>query len=189
MRLADLIANAGGLSPMRDEGGQVLPSPADLASARLLRDGRVLPINFERALVGDAGHNVYVRRGDVVYIPFVESNGVAILGQVGGPGVIPYRFGLRLTHALALSGGLAPWGDGDDVRIVRGPPVSPTVYRASLDEIVEGETGDVSLVPGDVVFVQDEPLEDFSEILMVISPFVAVLSTVLLTTLVLSEPE
>lgn len=187
MRVGDLIAVAGGLTPSRvTEEGQILPSPADLGSAKLLRNGRALPVDMTRALLGAIGHNVYVHPGDILYIPYVETTGVSVLGQVLAPGVVPYHSRLRLTEALAVAGGLTSWGDGDDVRVIRGPSPTPVAYQASLDEIVDGESGDVNLLPGDIVFVQDEPLEDLFEVVSLVTPIAGIASTFLLTTILLS---
>lgn len=188
MRVSGLIAAAGGLSQARvSEDGQTLPSPADLDGARLLRAGVAVPVSIVRAVAGEKGHDVLVHPGDLLYIPYVTTNGVAILGQVGTPSVIPHRSKLRLSEALSASGGLSSWADGDDIRIVRGPAEKPIAYQASFNDFVDGEGKDVVLLPGDVVYVEDDPLEDIFEVVSLISPIAGMASTFVLTAVILSQ--
>jgi polysaccharide export outer membrane protein len=187
-RVSGLIAAAGGLVQARvSEDGQTLPSPSDLASARLLRHGVALPISVVRAVGGEKGHDVIVHPGDVLYIPYVTTNGVAVIGQVGTPSVLPHRPKLRLSEALAAAGGLTSWADGDDIRILRGPSEKPIAYQASFNDFVDGEGKDVVLLPGDVVYVEDDPLEDIFEVVSLISPIAGMASTFVLTAVILSQ--
>jgi hypothetical protein len=78
-------------------------------------------------------------------------------------------------------------GDRDDIRVIRGTLEQPVVYQASLDDIVDGERPDAEVFRGDVLFVQDHPLEDFSEVLLLAAPFAGVASTLLLTAIVLQR--
>jgi polysaccharide export outer membrane protein len=188
MRVSGLIASVGGLVQARvSADGQTLPSPSDLASARLLRAGVALPISVMRAVDGERGHDVFVHPGDVLYIPYVSTNGIAVLGQVGSATVIPHRPKLRLSEALSAAGGLTSWGDGDDVRILRGPSDKPVAYQASFNDFVDGEGRDVVLLPGDVVYVEDDPLEDIFEVVALISPIAGMASTFVLTAVILSQ--
>lgn len=188
MRVSGLIAAAGGLVQARvSQTGQTVPSPSDLSGARLLRGGVALPISVVRAVVGEKGHDVLVHPGDLLYIPYVSSNGVAMFGQVNAPTILPHRDKLRLSEALSAAGGLTSWADGDDIRIVRGPAEKPIVYQASFDDFVDGEARDVVLLPGDVVYVEDDPLEDVFEVISVISPIAGMAASFVLTAVILSQ--
>src|SRR5690606_24094133 len=66
-RLADLLASAGGPTPLRQQEGS--DRAADLGGARLVRDGAMLPVSVERALTGDKRHNVFIEPGDHLYVP------------------------------------------------------------------------------------------------------------------------
>lgn len=188
MRLSGLIAAKGGLMvPRATVNGRVAPSPADLGGARLVRNGVALPVDLERALMGELGHDVFVHPGDILYVPFASSNGVAVFGMVGTPGVVPHRTRMRLTEALASAGGLQTWGDKDDVRIIRGKVDEPIAYGASLSDLADEEGPDPLLLPGDVVFVEDKPLEDIGEVLGLLAPFATIATTSLVTTLILLQ--
>ena len=173
MRLAELVALAGG-PKLAPEGEASLS--ADLASARLVRDGVALPISLERALLGEPRHNVQVRAGDVLFVPSVRVRQIAVLGLVGQPKSFPFRAGLRLTEALALAGGTTADADAGDLRIIRGDLENPRVYVASLSAIVAGESPDVQLQAGDVVFVTEHWFATATNVLNRVAPLLTAAS-------------
>lgn len=179
MRVADLIASVGGTADVV-EAGPGTPI-ADLTSARLVRGGRALPISVARAVSGEPTHNVRVRPGDLLHVPSARSNMVIVLGEVGDPTVLTYREGMRLTEVLARAGGLTERGDRTDVHIVRGPLQEPLVYRASLRSIVNGNSNDVVLAAGDVVYVTEEWTSHVGEVLTRVSSILTTPATVALT--------
>ncbi len=171
-RVADVIASVGG--PLTAEVGGQPTVVADLDAAVLTRNGKPVPISIAEALKGDTLHNVYLRPGDHIHIPALRGGTVSVLGQVGAGGtVFPYRTGIRLTEVLAMAGGVTTGADKTDIRVIRGPLTEPLVYEASLRDIVDGESHDVSLHPGDVVFVTDHAIEDFSEVTAALAPIVS----------------
>lgn len=194
MRVTDLVAAAGGLRNViegRGNGGEFGIAPiADLADGALLRDGSALPIDLEAALRGDQKHNVYIYPGDQLYVPFANDQIVSVMGQVQLPGAFVHRKGLRLTEALSAAGGLTVGGDKSDIRVVRGPPEAPTAYTASLRAIAKQKSHDVALAAGDVVFVTDDPLEDFGEVLVgIVGPVAAIALSVATVILVVQGME
>lgn len=187
MRVVDLIAAAGGILTL-SATGRPMPLPvADLEGSVLVRDGRALPISLREALRGEPRHNVYIYPGDQLYVPLATDRFVSVLGQVEAPGAFIHRSGMRLTEALSEAGGVTPGGDKTDVRLVRGPVSNPKVYRSSLRAIADGAQHDVALAPGDVLFVQDHPMEDVGEVLQLLAPLASVGLVVLLILLVASS--
>ena len=167
-RITDVIASVGG--PLTSSTDGVPTLLADLSGAVLIRNGSVQPISVARALEGDPLHNVFMRPGDHLYVPPALGRSVTVLGQVSGPRVFPHQAGLRLSQALAMSGGVTVGADKGDIRVIRGSLEAPRVYQASLADFVDGESHDVLLQPGDIIFVTDHPIEDIGEVLSVISP-------------------
>jgi polysaccharide export outer membrane protein len=182
MRVADALATAGG--PLTVSGGSdgASVSIAALEQAVLTRAGLPVPIDLTRAIRGERHHNILVHPGDHIFVPTREGR-VTILGQVGSPTVVPHRDGMRLTEALALAGGVTVDGDRSDIRLVRGPAEAPDVYSASLDAIVDGAGPDVTLAPGDVLFVTDEWLEDAREVIGVFAPVLSLGASAVLVAL------
>jgi polysaccharide biosynthesis/export protein len=150
-RLADLLASAGGPTPLRQQEGT--DGMADLGGARLVRDGKMLPVSVERALTGDLRHNIFVDPGDHLYVPGSRGRAITVIGEVSNAGLIPYRRGIRITQALALAGGLSADAHRRDIRVVRGPLGNPRVFQMNLKALVEGKGSDIELAPGDIVFV------------------------------------
>jgi len=170
-RLADVIMEAGG-TVVNLVNGQLV-SGSDLRTARLVREGGQVPVDFEKAMAGDPMHNVYMRGGDQVYVPSERGLTISVMGQVNGT-VVQWGPGMRLTEVLSMSGGINVGGDKDDIRIVRGPIDSTRVYATSLRDIVDGESHDVELYPGDVVYVTDHWIEDFGEVTGMLAPLASI---------------
>jgi len=152
MRLADLIAQAGGAERAISKDLPTLVG--DLELARLVRDGETVPVSLPLAMQGDPKHNIRVRAGDQLYVPPVTSRIIMVLGDVNNQQPIAYRHGIRLTEALARAGGIdTSRADRKDIRIVRGPLNEPRVYTTNLKALTSGKGTDIELAPGDIVYV------------------------------------
>ncbi len=187
MRISDAVAAAGGPLVHISQDGEYLPL-ADLASARVYRDGHVLPISMVLALRGDPKHNVRLHPGDHISIPPRLLDRVAVLGDVNTAAMFPYRDGLRLTEALARAGGLNLNGNLGDVRVVRGSLAHPLIYTANVEDIVSGSAHDVLLQAGDIVYVTREAMGDVGVFLARLSPILSAIVTVGVTAAVLWIP-
>jgi polysaccharide biosynthesis/export protein len=170
-RLADLLAYAGGPTPLRQQEGP--DRMADLGGARLVRDGAMVPVSVEKALMGDQRHNVYVEPGDHLYVPGSRGRAITMIGEVRNAGLIPYRRGIRLTQALAMAGGLTGDAHRRDIRVIRGPLGNPRVYGVNLKALVEGRGPDVELAPGDIVFVTRTGVANVRDAVGSIGPILA----------------
>lgn len=163
MRLADLVAHAGG--PSNSEESDTTFSGADLGGARLVRGGQALPVSVNLALTGDLRHNIRVRPGDVLYVPMALQQLVTVIGQVEAPSVMMYRPGVRITQAIAIAGGISRDGDAGDVRVIRGDSEHPRIYQAGISDIVDGRSPDVVLAPGDIVYVTSAGHADLRDVM------------------------
>jgi polysaccharide biosynthesis/export protein len=152
MRVADLLTAAGG--EIRTGAGVAANTVlTDLDGARLVRNGKEVPISLRIALTGDPRHNVLVRAGDQLFVPAGLGNRVAVMGLASvGNTLQAFHPGMRLTEALAASG-LTADSDMADIRVIRGPLKAPLVYQWNFKAYTRGKTGDVELAPGDVVYV------------------------------------
>ncbi|MCA9576284.1 MAG: SLBB domain-containing protein [Polyangiales bacterium] len=175
MRLADLLASAGG-SAHGEEANMTVPL-ADLHGARLVRQGQVVPVSLVLAVMGDPRHNVRVRPGDHLYVPPQLEGLVSVLGEVHAARTMPYRAGLRLTLALAFAGGPTRDADHAEIIVVRGDHAAPEVYVARLDQLLDGEGADPILAPGDVVYVGATGLSKLRDVMAAIAPVVSVAAT------------
>lgn len=174
MRVADLLAAAGG--PATSEDGGIAASLADLQSARLVRNGEAVPVSIARAVTGDPRHNVRVRPGDHLYVPPQMGALVTVIGEVNTQRVFPHFAGLRLSQALGMAGGPTRDANGGDIRIVRGISTSPRVYAAGINRVINGQA-DPILAPGDVVYVGSSFLADFRDVMAAIAPLISIGAT------------
>lgn len=162
-------------------GGGVTPD-ADLTSARLIRDNKVLPVDFLDILKqGNLTRNVWLRADDTIYIPDNKSRNVFIFGAVGTPGMQPMPGGnLTLGQSLAAAGVNTSMGNIEQIRIIRS--LSPTrgqLLVVSFEETIQGQQLAMSLKPGDIVFVPRNAIGDWNETIREILPSLQLFSGIL----------
>lgn len=168
--LLDAIANSGGLASgsalanlasslgVSSIGASGGGDSADLSRAFLIRNGQVIPVDFERLLrEGDLSQNVYLQPDDFIYLPSVHSHRVYVLGAVAQPGGEAMRGSLTLVQAIALAGGTVEDAYLKEVAIMRGSVTHPQIGIVSVSDILHGKALDVRLEPGDIVYVPLSP--------------------------------
>ncbi len=172
MRLADLLALAGG--PATAQADLIPTLLGNLDLARLVRGNETVPVSLQLARRGDPRHNVRVQPGDQLFIPPVTDELIMVLGEVRKPQPIAYRDGLRLTEVLARAGSvITARGDRKDIRIIRGPLDEPRVYTTSMKALSAGDSKDVLLVPGDIVYVSRAWYASTGDVLNALSPLIS----------------
>lgn len=117
--LLDAVAQAGGLGGNAAASGT--PSEnADLSRSFLVRNGHLIPVDFERLLRdGDPSQNVYLQPGDFVFMPSIRSAQVHVIGAVLQPRSERMAGSLTLIQAIALAGGTVPDACLPNVAILR----------------------------------------------------------------------
>ena len=158
MRLADLYALAGGGST-RLFDGQVV-SAVNLSESILVRDNKIVPIDFERAISsGLRPDNILLRKGDYVYIASSDESMVYLIGDVKKPSRQLWSKNLGLLELLSNAGWVneTHWSH---VIIIRGGIANPKMYKVDLDGILAGKKSNVYLASGDIIYL---PRDDISE--------------------------
>lgn len=82
-----------------------------------------------------------------------NSKRIFIFGEVKTPGSFPYRSNITLIEAMALAGGFADRADTNRTklsRVIRGTEIQ---VQVPVQEIVEGRSQNIRLLPGDIVYV------------------------------------
>lgn len=167
-RLIDAVAMARGLSEGLFHGDTV--ELADLENAYISRDGRLLPVNFQKALLrGDPLHNIPLKNGDYIYIPSVMNSTVALLGQVGKPTYVGFKKGMTVLQALPYGGGLRET-HSDEIKVIRGGLKNPVVYTVNVTKMQEGKIMDFPLQANDIVYVPADGISDWNVIVRKILP-------------------
>ncbi len=155
--LLEAISESGGLFTSRMSG--TTQELADLSNSVVIRDGDILPINFDRLIRGgDTTQNIYLRNNDLIYLPSSTSFNVLLLGAVAAPQAVGYKDSLTLIDCIAQGRGPAKNAYLDQVVIVRGTLDKPSASIVNLKSILIGKETNVLLQPGDIVWIPNRPL-------------------------------
>ena len=154
--IIEAIARAGGLFTSRFSG--TTEELADLNHSFLVRNGEMLPVNFQRLLRGgDTSQNIYLEPDDFVYLPSSLSSEVYVLGAVNSSKPVGYTDNMTLTTVIAKALGTQPQAYLSHVAIVRGSLSDPKIAIVDFKAIVTGHAPDVRLEARDVVYVPSSP--------------------------------
>lgn len=162
MTVLEAVALAGGpmsLSSMRQqEAAGASDDVADLQRSFVLRQGQMLPVDFQRLLQqGDLSQNIYLRPGDFIYFPAATAKEVYVLGAVTQPAAVPYREGLTVAGAIAGAYGTVNGAYMHHVAVVRGSLTNPQLTIVDYKRVIRGEAMDIALQPHDIVYVPFSP--------------------------------
>lgn len=150
--LLEAVSQAGGLFTSRFSGST--EELADLGRSVIIRDGRVLPVDFQRLIrEGDTSQNIFLLHNDFIYLPSSQSAAVLLLGAVEEPKSIGFKDRLTLIQALAYGRGPSEGAYLRKIVVVRGSLTEPKATTIDLTEILTGRAPDVVLQPGDIVWV------------------------------------
>lgn len=142
-----------------DRAGGFLPS-AYMPTFRLLRYGRSLGIDVERAMKGDRLNNIALLSGDVISVA-PNQNTVLVAGAVARSALLLYVPGRSMNEYIDLAGGITEKGD-IDATVVDYP--SGTAKRAKSHFRIFHTTPEV--LAGSVITVPEKKEEsDSSRIL------------------------
>ncbi|MFO1054954.1 MAG: polysaccharide biosynthesis/export family protein [Planctomycetota bacterium] len=167
-----------------------LTNDADLRGARVLRDGKLLPIDLYRLLEdGDFSQNVWLKPGDTIYVPDESEQVVFVVGDVGAPGMVRMINGhMTLNQALAAASANRQSGnDWEYVRIIRSQsPTRGELIVVDYLAMLEGRALPFPLRAGDVIYVPrsgwgnwndalNEILPSLQTVGAILNPFVSLL--------------
>lgn len=175
-RLTDAVAAAKGLFAATGGGWGERLALADLANSYIARDGKILPVDFVKALEdGDPLSNIPIMNGDYIYIPSLESGKITILGEVARPSTIPYQPNLTVLQAIGMAGGMRET-NSREIKVIRGGLKTPVVYTVNIRDMQLGRRMDFSLKPKDIVFVPRDGISEWNLIVRQILPTVQLLN-------------
>jgi protein involved in polysaccharide export with SLBB domain len=155
--LLEAVSESGGLFTSRFSG--TTQELADLSNSIVIRDGDILPVNFDKLIrAGDTSQNIYLRHNDFIYLPSSTSSTVLLLGAVAAPQAVGYKDSLTLIDCIAQGKGPAKDAYLDKIVIVRGTLAKPSASIVNLKAILTGKETNVLLQPGDIVWIPRHPL-------------------------------
>lgn len=162
-RLLEAVAAAGGSQSFAgqrqiSEGGPLGEDLADLHRSFIIRNGKMLPVDFY-ALVdkGDLSQNIYLEPDDFIYFAPAYAKEVYVLGAVTQPQPVPYVQGMTMIQAIAGAFGTIRDAYLFHVTIVRGSLAKPQIAIVNYYDIVKGKAPDIALQPNDIVYIPFAP--------------------------------
>ena len=158
-RIADVYAMAGG-SAVRLFNG-VHADAADLENSLMVRDGRILPVDFQLAVKGDVLNNIKVHKGDYIFIAQRMESSITICGDVQSPQRRLYEAGVGLIEILTMAGWLKEthWSH---VILIRNGLTDPKMFKIDVDGILAGRCRNVKLRPNDIIYVPKDNLSEYN---------------------------
>ncbi len=140
MTLLESISAAGGLLSRGGPGAGGAEDLADLRHSFVVRDGQLLPVDFDRLIKqGDMSQNIYLQPDDFVYVPSAVSGEVYVLGAVRVPRPLRTAEAATLISAVANVGGTIKDAYITHVGIVRGSLSQPKIAEVNYKAIVRGK--------------------------------------------------
>ena len=92
-----------------------------------------------------------------VSVPSVAGNKIYVIGQVNRPGEFLATHRIDVMQALSLAGGLTPFADEDDIKVLRRENGKQLALPFDYSEVKKGKSLDLNVVlkSGDIVVVPD----------------------------------
>lgn len=149
-----------------------IPNNANLFKSYLMRNDKMIPIDFYKLLKeGDMSQNIVMRGGDKIYIAESSSATMMVMGEVRYERVIDLPSGfLSLREALAMSGGIPFSGDKSFIQIIRGNIARPKIYVVSWEHVIHLPNDSLLLMPGDIVYVASKPITEWNRFISQLLP-------------------
>ena len=125
---------------------------------------------------GNTLADLRLRRDDVIYVPSMSDRFVSVMGEVQHPGAIPLTYHSTLASILAGAGGLTEKaGSKPHIQIV-DPSSGTSRVVAFTDLLNPAKSLEVTLKPGEIVFVPRSGFNRATYILERLNPLVEVMS-------------
>ncbi|MEO1270298.1 MAG: polysaccharide biosynthesis/export family protein, partial [Myxococcota bacterium] len=98
----------------------------------------------------------YLRRPSVsCSVVEFNSKKIYVFGEVKRPGTFRFDDNMTVVQAVTLAGGFSTRASPNKTTVVRKLDGRKVRVRVPIDAIIEGEVGNLSLQPGDILFVPE----------------------------------
>ncbi|MGB8099179.1 MAG: polysaccharide biosynthesis/export family protein [Terracidiphilus sp.] len=134
--------------------------------------GQVMTVQL-RALI-DSGSplaDLRLRRDDVIYVPDPAERFVSVLGEVGHPGAVPLLSNSTLPKVLAEAGGITEKAGGHPKIVIVDPSTGSKRTVEFNDLLNPAKTLEVTLKPGEIIFVPQSGFYRFTWYVSSLNPF------------------
>jgi polysaccharide export outer membrane protein len=139
----------------------------------IYRGEQVLWVQLQELLAnGSPLADLRLRRNDVVFVPALSTRFVTVIGQVQHPGEIVLRQDSTITSVVGDAGGLSDTaGTNPELQIVHRTNGGRTQYVRFKDLLKPTGGMEVSLYPGDVIYVPKSGLSRVGFVMQQLAPF------------------
>ena len=143
---------------------------ADLQRSFLVRQGKRIPINFEKLFhEGDLSQNLQIEPDDYLYFPSTALKEIYVVGAVRTPGVVTYTDDASVAASIAQRGGFGDRAWKSRVLVVRGSLNHPESFVVDMLAIQDARSPDFKLQPKDIIYVANRPFIKAEELLDVVA--------------------
>lgn len=112
--------------------------------------------------------DIRLRRNDTIYVPGDNERLISILGEVKNPGPVVLKEDSTLVTLLADAGGITEQAGNPEIHIFN--PNKGTVAYVHFKDLIRPKGSEVSLVPGDIVYVPRSGLARFGYVMQQLAP-------------------
>ena len=139
----------------------------------IYRDDQVYWIELQQLLAsGSPLADLRLRRNDVVFVPAVSTRNITIMGQVQHPGLIALKHDSTLSSVLGEAGGLNDSAGGNpEIQIVHRSKNGKIQYVRFNDLLKPNGGMEVSLNPGDIIYVPKSGMSKMGFVMQQLAPF------------------
>ena len=133
---------------------------------------KVLWVELKKLLdSGSAMADLRLQRDDIVYVPSPSERYVSVLGEVQHPGALPLESSSTLVKLLAESGGITEAaGRYPEIQVIQ--PSTKKTQVISFKQVLQPGALELTLHPGDIIYVPRSGLARTGYALQQISPLV-----------------
>jgi len=175
--LLEAISAAGGIT-----------SDAYLGGAYLVRDGKILLVNFfDLVRRGNTEENIPLRPGDIIYIPDKKDHKIYVLGEVNRQSAIPLEEGLTLLEAITEAGGFTHDAKRQSILVLRGNLSRPEIMTIDAKSILSKSnfSANIPVRHGDIIYVPSSVIADVERFAVrlsnILEPYLQVNRGIILT--------
>lgn len=139
----------------------------------IYRGDQVVWVDLEGLLsTGSPLADMRLRRNDIIFVPALSSRTVSVLGQVEHPGELPLKHDSTLSTILSEAGGLTDGAGGNpELQIVHRSKGGRTQYIHFKDLLKPDGGLEISLYPGDVIYVPKSGMAKMGFVMQQLAPF------------------
>ncbi len=172
--LLEVISRGGAITAPLRTGNTSAPTELGVPDRVAIYRGseKVLWVELRKLLEGgNSMADLRLQRDDIVYVPSPSERYVSVLGEVQHPGALPLESSSTLVKLLAESGGITEAaGKYPNIQIIQ--PSTKKTQVVSFKQLLTPSSTDITLHPGDIVYVPRSGLARTGYALQQISPLV-----------------